>query len=277
MVALFGRLPVVTPVYVYSALIAGAGLVVVPPLISAVAAAERLSYPRVVTTIGLLVVSITIAVAYKAQAYTYDQPLRRQARAFQEAEGTDSIWIVSSTEPGLDLEDDAPGIWSPGRNQRATSVPWGGLREPYVFSATGPHLGPPPADVASFELQDVAGGIEMAITVMPREPGLIVRFYLPDGATPARTNLPGTITLNRWSATYVAAPADGLAFRARFTGVTAERLRETRVAVTSAKLPGGEGWQRLPRWMPQERMVWTARATWVLTNPRPLEPVAPLR
>jgi hypothetical protein len=81
----------------------------------------------------------------------------------------------------------------------------------------------------------------------------------------------------RWIATYVAPPPEGIAFRAAFTGVTAERLRETQVAVTSARFPGGEGWQRLPRWMPQERLVWTARGTWVLPQPAPVEPSAPLR
>jgi hypothetical protein len=278
MVAVFGRLPVVTPVYVFAALLTAAGLTVIPPLISAVAAADRLSYPRVITTIGLLVVTVTMAVAYRAPAYTYDQPLRRQARAFQEAGAAESIWLVGSIEPGVDLDDNAPGIWAPGRPSRSTSVPWGGLREPFLFSTTAGPLGPPPADISSLELQDVAGGIELTITVVPREPGLTVSFYLPEGASPARANLPGvTSRTGRWSATYVAPPPDGVTFRARFTGTTAERLRETRVAVTSARLPGGEGWQQLPRWMPQERMVWAARATWVLPHPATLEPVPALR
>ena len=278
MVALFGRLPVVTPVYVFAALLGAAGLMVVPPLISAAAATDRLSYPRAVTTIGLLVVTVTMSLTYMAPAYTYDQPLRRHAHAFQEAAGTESIWLVGSVEPGVDLEDDAPGIWAPGRSGRTTSVAWGSLRQPFIFSTIAPPLGPPPADIAALELQDVAGGIELTITVVPREPGLTVTFHLPDGAAPARANLPGiTSRSGRWSAIYVAPPADGLTFRARFTGVTAERLRETRVAVTSSRLPGGDGWQRLPRWMPQERMVWTARATWVLPPPAPLEPAPPLR
>jgi hypothetical protein len=279
-VALFGRLPLVTPVYVFAILFGAAGLTILPPLIATIAAADRLPHPRALTTIGLLAVTVSMAVAYAAPAYTYDQPLRRQARAFQDADGTESIWLVGSVEPGVDLEAEAPGIWSPGRSGRETSVPWGRLREPFLFSTTAPPLGPPPADMASLELHDVAGGIELTVVVVPREPGLTVSFHLPHGAAPARANLPGiTGRSGRWSATYVAPPLEGLTFRARFTGVTAERLRETRVAVTSARLPGGEGWQRLPRWMPQERMVWTARATWVLPAPKPatLETVPPLR
>ena len=277
MVAVFGRLPLVTPVYLYAAFMTVIGLIVVPPLIAAVAASTPLSRPRVITTLGLLTVTITMAVCYLAPAYTYDQPLRRQARVLQEAGATESLWHVSSVEPGVDIDERAPGIWAPGPIGRPTSVPWGTLREPFIFSTTAAPLGAPPADLTSLELQDVAGGIQLSITVVPRQPGLILSFFLPDGATPARANLPGLARGGRWSATYFALPPDGVAFRASFTGVTAERLRETRVAVTSSRLPGGEGWQSLPPWLPQERMVWTARATWVLPHPPRIEPVPPLR
>lgn len=277
MVAVFGRLPIVTPIYVYAALITAAGLVVVPPLIAAVASDHRLTRPRIVTTACLLALAVTIPFAYVAPAYTSEQPLRRQARAFQEAGAGDSVWQVSSVEPGLDLADDAPGNWAPGRTERATSIPWGSLREPFIFSTTAPPLGTAPADIASLTLHDVVGGIELSITVVPREPGITVSFILPEGATPARSSLPGVVRSGRWSAIYVAPPPEGVAFRASFTGVTAERLRETRVATTTSRLPGGDGWQRLPRWMPQQRMVWTARATWVLPHPVQLEPAPPLR
>jgi hypothetical protein len=277
MVALFGRLPLVTPVYVYAALLGAAGLMVVPPLVSAVASDHRLTRPGIVTTLGLLAVAITVPVAYVAPAYTPEQPLRRQARALQEAGAGESTWQVSSTEPGLDLADDAPGIWVPGRRERSTSVPWGSLREPFVFSTVAPALGPAPAQVAALTVTDITGGIELSVTVVPREPGLSVSFVLPPGAVPARSTLPGVVRSGRWTAIYAAPPDDGVVLRASFTGVTAERLRETRVAVTSARFPGGDGWQRLPRWLPQDRMVWTARATWVLPNPPPLEPATPLR
>ena len=276
-VAVFGRLPMVTPVYVYAALLSAAGIVIVPPLISAVASIERFSYPRIGMTLCLLAIAITVPLTYTAPAYTHDQPLRRQARALQESGAADSLWIVSSVEPGLDLEDDAPGIWAPGRSGRGTTVPWGGLREPFVFSATAPPLGEPPAAIKSFEFHDVAGGIEFSITVVPREPGINVSFFLPAGATPARSSIPGVVRGGRWAATYVAPPPDGLTFRASFTGVTAERLRETRVTASTARFPDGQGWQRLPRWLPQERMVWTARATWVLPFPPSFQPVPPLR
>ncbi len=277
MVALFGRLPLVTPVYVYAAIIAAAGLMLVPPFIAAVTASKKLGHPVVVTTAALLSVAVTAPLTYLAPAYTYEQPLRREALAFQEAGAPESLWQVGSTEPGLDLADDAPGLWRPGRPQFETSIPWGVLREPFVFSTAAPALGPAPAEIASLTLQDVAGGIELAIAVVPKEPGITVAFVLPPGAIPARANLPGAVRSGRWIASYVAPPPDGVLFRASFTGVTAERLRETGVAAVSPRFPGGDGWQRLPGWMPQDRMVWSASATWVLPRPPLLEPVPPLR
>jgi hypothetical protein len=51
------------------------------------------------------------------------------------------------------------------------------------------------------------------------------------------------------------------------------------VAVTSHRLPGGAGWQSLPAWLPQERTVWSASATWIVDPfaPPAIAPVPPLR
>jgi hypothetical protein len=61
--------------------------------------------------------------------------------------------------------------------------------------------------------------------------------------------------------------------------VTPEKLRETRIAVTAARLPGGTGWQGLPSWLPQDTAAWSASATWVLpaTADPAIAPVPPLR
>lgn len=280
MVALLGRLPLVTPAFVYAALITAAGVMIAPPLIAAAASDRRLTRPALLTAICLLGVAISAPFAYMAPAYTFEQPLRRQVRVLQEPGASTSLWQVSSNEPGVDLHEDAPGLWVPGRPGGPTMVPWPALREPFVFSASAAPLGAAPAAIGAFTLQDVAGGIELAVTVVPAETGLTVSFVLPEGAVPARSNLPGVVRTRRWTAIYVAAPLEGVPFRASFTGATAERLRGTHVTLTSARLPGGAGWQQLPPWLPQSRTVWTARATWVLTAPpapSPLEPVRPLR
>src|SRR6185436_11608750 len=143
--------------------------------------------------------------------------------------------------------------------------------------SAGPALGPAPVAISAFSTELVAGGVELTLTVTPQREGLTLTFILPQGVTPARSSLPGVPRLGRWSATYVAPPADGLAWKASFSGVDAERLRETRIAVTDSGFPGGGGWQRLPSWLPQEHAVWTSTATWVVPAVPPLPQVAPLR
>jgi hypothetical protein len=266
-VAVFGRLPVVTPVFIFAALLTMGGLMVVPPLIAATAAVRPLMRPTAITAVCLLVVAITVAFAYVAPAYTAQQPLRRDVRVFQDDGASVALWEVGSNEPGLDLAEGGPTNWRPGRAEQPTSVPSVSLRNPFVFFATSVPLGDAPAQVTSLTTQEVSGGIELSIAVTASEPGVSIAFVLPAGVTPARSSLPGAMRQGRWTAVYIAPPAEGVAFRAGFSGQTHERLRETRVAVTSSRLPGGAGWQSLPSWLPQERTVWTARATWVLPNP----------
>ncbi|MEO6212261.1 MAG: M28 family peptidase [Vicinamibacterales bacterium] len=271
MVAVFGRLPIVTPAFLFAAVLTMAGLVVAPPFIAAAATDRRLTRPALLTALCLLGLGVSVPLTYAAQAYTFEQPLRRQVRALQEPDSPVSLWYVSSVEPGLDLGEGAPGTWSPGQVTSSSGVPWGTPREPFVFSTSAPPIGRPPADITALTLQDVEGGIELSIMVVPREPGLAVSFILPADAVPARSSLPGMVRGRRWTAVYAAMPMDGVPFRASFSGVAAERLRGTQVTVTSARLPGGGGWQQLPAWLPQERAVWTARVTWLLAPPAPVQ------
>jgi hypothetical protein len=264
-VAVLGRLPLVTPVFAFGALLAVAGLMVAPPFMAAVASERPLVRPAAITVVCLAAIAVTAPLAYLAPAYTDAQPLRRDVRVFQDAGAAVALWQIGSNEPGIDLASGGPTDWTPGRPEHQTSIPRALLRNPFVFSATSLPLGLPPAHVTAFDVQPVIGGLELSIAVLAREPGVSLSFVLPPGLTPARSSLPGTIRHGRWTAIYIAPPLEGIAFRASFSGPTADQLRLTRVAVTSPRLPGGEGWQGLPAWLPQERMVWTARATWVMT------------
>jgi hypothetical protein len=148
-----------------------------------------------------------------------------------------------------------------------------------VFRAAGPALGPAPLDVAAFTVLPVAAGTEVTLTAVPRRRGVVVSFVLPQGVTPARSSLPGVLRLGRWTATYIAPPEDGILWRAAFGPAAAGRLKDIRVVVTDSGFPDGSGWQRLPAWIPQDRAVWTASATWVIRADtlRPIEPVPALR
>lgn len=279
LVAVFGRLPIVTPVYVYAALLAASGLMIVPPLVATVGAARPILRPSLVTAVCLVAIVIAAGLAYAAPAYTHEDSLRRYVRALQEPAAATATWEVASVEPGLDLAEGAPSGWIPRSDAPAASVPWGRLPHPFVFRTAGPSLGAAPVDVAGFTAQAIEGGSELSFTVIPRTPGLVITFVLPEGLTPARSSLPGVLRLGRWTATYIAAPRDGVVWRASFRNTAPERLREVRVAVTDFGFPGGGGWQRLPAWLPQDHAVWTATATWVVLAPpaSALEPLPPLR
>lgn len=263
---LFGRLPVVTPVWVHAALLAAAGLMVAPPFIASVAAENRLTRPSLVTALCLLAVAGTGLAAWHAPAYTHEQPLRRIVRALQEAGASTSTWEVASVEPGLDLGAGAPAGWSPRADTAAATVPWGRLPQPFVFRTTAPALGPPPVEITAMVIQPVAAGVEVAVTVVPRRPGATVSFVAPAGLAPARSSLPGAPRLGQWTATFVAPPADGLVWRASFGSAAAPRAGEIRVVATEAAMTASAD-QPLPGWLPQDHAVWTASATWVLAAP----------
>lgn len=276
-VAVFGRLAIVTPVYVYAVLIFAAGLMVAPPLLAATAASRPLLRPSIPSALAMAAVAVTAMAAWLAPAYTHEQPIRRYLRAIQEPGASSSTWKVGSLEPGLDLGEGAPTGWKTG-DVAVQSIPWSPMAQPFVFSTTTGPLGTAPAAVAAFTTAPAAdgAGTTLSISVVPREPAPAVSFMLPTGIVPARSNLPGIVRSGRWVATFVAVPPEGVAWQASFASASLEQMKAIRVVTTSTGLPGAPGWQRLPAWLPQDRAVWDARFTWVL-DPSALEPVPPLR
>jgi peptidase M28-like protein len=271
MVAVMGRLPIITPAFLYPAVMFAAGVMVMPPLIGALAPPRALVRPSIVTAPLLLAMAVTAGLAYMAPAYTYDRPLRRHARAIQDAGANVAIWEVGSVEPGLDLGENAPAGFARVGDPPPVSVPWGRLAFPFVFRATGPSPGAPPAVVTTFTTSTLDEGAEASITVVPQVAGVIVSFVSPPGVVPARSNLPGQPRGGRWTATFVAPPADGVSWRASFAGASPALLEGIRVTAT---VPWGP---RPPAWLPQERSVWSGGGTWVLSAPTVLASSEPLR
>ncbi len=273
-VALLGRLPIVTPVYAYAAVMSVAGIMIAPPLIASIAASRPLVRPSILTAVCFLAIAVFASLAYTAPAYTVEQPLRRHVRALQQTADGPAIWEVASLEPGVDLRPGAPAGWTRVAQGAAGPSGWGILPHPFVFRTTGPSLGAAPVQIGSVTLQPLAGGVELSLTVVPRQPGLALAFVLPTGITPVRHNLPGIPRQGRWTATYIAPLEDGVVFRASFRNADAARLNEILVVASSARFPGGDGWQSLPAWLPQDRTVWSAAATWLVPV---VAPVPPLR
>jgi hypothetical protein len=276
-VAIMGRLPMVTPVFVYAAVISVAAIMVVPPLVAAIASEQPLGKPLALTAAASFAVAIAIGAVYLAPAYTNEQPLRRYVRALQDGEAPNATWEVASVEPGLDLGPGAPAGWTPASGTvTASGVPWGRYGYPFVFRTTGPSLGAAPASVNGFSLTPLPEGTHVTLSVVPRQPGVAVTFVLPEGVTPARSSLPGIVRNGRWIATYVAVPPEGIAWDASFRKGADQALPDIRVAISSSRLPGGFGWQSLPEWLPQDAAVWSADATWVIPA-QVIAPVPPLR
>ena len=272
-VAALGRFPIITPVYSYAAILTAAGFVLMPPLVAAFAPARPIVRPSVASAFGLLAIAVTAALAYAAPAYTDDAPLRRYARAVQEGDGA-VYWDVGSTEPGLDLGDGAPDGWQRVRDAPPVSVPAGVLPHPFVFRADAPSLGPAPITIGALSVDPVAAGTELSVTVMPKRPGLVITFILPAGREPARSSLPGIDRRGRWTATYIAPPAEGIVFRASFGHIAPPALRDLRIAAT---VQGGRDWPP-PPWLSEARTAWTVDATWIVAPfDLPIAPVPPLR
>jgi len=276
-VAVFGRLPMITPVAAYATVMLACGVMVVPPFVAAVAATTPVLRPSAVTAVLLVGAVSTAALAYMAPAYTNAQPQRRHARVLVNAGGRDAVYEVGSQEPGLDLDAGAPGGWTRVSDAPQTSVPTGRLDLPFVFRTTAPAPGPAPAAITAFTLTSVQGGTELTMTIVPQAPGLAAMFVLPPNVRPARTNLPGVIAGGRWQATFVAIPPEGVTWRASFRTGQEAPLPATLARVVSRRYPGGTGWQSLPAWLPQDRAVWSMQVTWLLTPPAAIAPVRPLR
>ncbi len=277
MVAVMGRLPIITPVFAYATLVTACAAMVAPPFIASTAAVRPTVRSPLVTAALFVVTVATAALAYAAPAYTPAAPQRRHARVLVEPVATLATYEVASLEPGLDLDPSAPSGWYRVTDAPAGSIPWGQLVSPFVFRTTAAPPGPPPAVIANFALTPVAAGTELSMTIVPQAPGLTASFVLPSGIQAARSNLPGIVSRGRWRARFIAVPADGLTWRASFPKGKDATLGDTRAVVYSSRYPGGSGWQSLPPWLPQEHTVWSLSIGWVLAPPAVIAPVPPLR
>ena len=276
-VALFGRLPLITPFWIFGALMLACGAMVVPPFIATTAALQRLRRPSLVTAALLVVVAITIGFAYFAPAYTQAQPQRRLARAIVEPNATTATYEIASHEPGIDLEAAAPQGWYRATDAPPASVPLGRYQHPFVFRATAPSPGPPPGSITEFSLKTLAAGTELTMTIVPSAPGLNAVFVLPEGVVPSRSSLPGLVTRGRWRAVFVGVPPEGATWRAAFRSGVESKLPQARGLLLSSRFPGGAGWQSLPAWLPQEHTVWDMDVTWILEPSDVIPPVPPIR
>ena len=104
---------------------------------------------------------------------------------------------------------------------------------------------------------------------MPRLEGTGVVFVLPSDVQPADPSLPGVVRDGHWRATVMPVPPDGITLRMRLSAEDVARLSDARIVAIVHGAPGGIGWQRLPPWLPQDAVVWSAESWFILPWPTP--------
>jgi hypothetical protein len=284
-VAVLGRLPIVTPFWVYPAFVALIGFMVAPP---AVATAIGLARSRVGHALAgallLLALAITTGLAVAADAYTPANPLRRYARYVSDEVAHVAFWDVAGNEPGLDLDlppSDA-ARWRPvaAGTRPPTSLPLAsGFSGAFLFRRDGDVTAPPATvsartSTATAEA-DAAATLEYEVAVLPAAEGLSAAVVLPPGLVPTRATPTGAAWGDRWRSTYLGVPAGGVSFRLSIPAAAAARLAEVSVVIGAARLPGGEGGE-LPRFLPRAHTAWATRSLWVVRPaPSPEPPALP--
>jgi len=254
-VALLGAFPIVAPVWVLPALLLVPALTLVPPLV-ALLAASGWPRPRFVTRAVLVALALSAAWAYRAPAYTAEQPMRLGLLSLGDGDGPrdSSVLAVSGNEPVIDLGSDAP-LLTPATSLPDLVAPFTG-DAPFVSIGVTPEL--PPAGRLSCEAHPTASGeVEMAITVVPSAEGLHVRLELPDDIVPIRSNWPGVVRA-RWAAAYVAVPPEGTTFRLVLDAKDADRACQGRVLMLRPR-PLDPSTGRVPRWIERAGVAWDFR------------------
>ena len=256
------RLPIIAPGFVFPALLAGGALILGPPVIAMLTTSGRdLIHPAFGHAVASLLLVGSASWAALAPAYTVERPQRRYARFVQEAGVPGAVWEVGSTEAALDLGPGAERLgWEVADGPPPTGILVPPLRFPFLFRAVVPASAQPPGSVVA-RLQGDGSGLDLQIEIHPFRTGLTVGLSLPAAAAPIDSSIPGVAREpDAWTATYIATPLDGLRLRARFAPGQASAVRAGTVTLRTREMPGGVGWQRLPRWLPRDRVVWQSHS-----------------
>lgn len=263
-VAVLGRLPIVTPLFVYPALLFAGGIMIWPPVLGLLVGRPhyRVRHPMAGGVLMLALV-ITGVLAVTGQSYSTSRPLRRTAVFLDDRVRGTAQWELSSNEPGVDIAAGAP----PNVQWRAVSEQMitGRVGMPqYAFGFSGNvpvPSNPVPARITAFVIRRPADAdIEVSIVPTEHDP-LRVSLVLPENIVPTRSTLPGRTAAGRWRALHTNVPATGLTWRATVPASQADRLASTEAWISTTRLPGSVPDSDLPAWLSAERTAWSTRYT----------------
>ena len=269
MVPNLGREALITPIYVYPALMLMMAPVLVLPVLAMVAGwTSRLRRPGYLTSALVLALAAAGALAYLSPAYTNERPLLAFARYVEDTTAADAFYEVSSNEPGTEVGRDpaAPQGWERATGPRQVSYPLPPLGGPFVYRAGVKPAGEAVATVQS-TTESAGADHQVTVTVVPRKSWATVTLVLPAGVRPIDSSIAGAVRGRRWQAAFTAPPAGGAVFRLRLRGADLGSLPDARVIIQTAGLPGADGLPGLSSWLPRERIAWSSRSIFVLPIP----------
>ena len=262
-VSIFGWLPIVPPVWLIPTLLACGAVALVPPF--AAATAGWMLPARRSAGVGFALAALLVAsgvLAFLSPAYTADRPQMRAARYIQDDIGGHTWWEVGGNESQIDLAEPGPvdAAWQRATGALDATVRIGSLGSPFVFRSPATRMKSElPATIRSQATRIADGRLLFDLFIVPREP-LAVRLVLPPGLVPAASTIAGTISGDRWSATYVAPPASGLDVHLVFAGRTPADLQQTVVVLMTHGLPGAADASGRPAWLSNARAAWRTRS-----------------
>jgi hypothetical protein len=253
------------PAAAFPALLALAGLMVVPPLRAALAGRlVALSTSRIAGAAIAGVTLAAIALAAVAPAYTSDRPLRRTLRYVQDTASKTAWWEIGGREPGTDVNARVPtGLdFQPATGALVDRrVPPLGLA--YTYRATTAPITDVPAAVTIVPSPDVNTGTTVRIRVVPSRRIHALTIQVPADAAPSKSSLGGRVNGPWWLAVYAAVPDSGIEAELTFDAPAAATLDQVAVLLHTNDVPAVTP-DRVPAWVSTESTAWTTESVFVV-------------
>ncbi len=274
LVGLSGSLQTPVPGWLFPAFFLVAVSTMGPGLAGLTLGRERRIIPpgAVASLLALAVVASTWVIAVEP-AYTAERPERRRLRYVQDMLQQKALWEAGTserTQTPVGTDPSAPRGWQADGQAPAVSMRLSRVSGIHRYRTRATGLVAPPLDTLSTAVAGEGGAdVLVEATAVPRLEGTGVAFVLPQGVQPADPSLQGVVRDGRWRATVMPAPRAGITLRLRLSAEDVARLADARIVAIVHGAPGGTGWQRLPSWLPQDAVVWSAESWFILPWPTP--------
>ena len=257
-VTLLGRMPLVTPTWMFPAVFFLAGVVLWPPVLAVLVGRMRWRVTHGIAA-GTLMLTLVVTgvLAWVAPAFTNERPQQRTAIFVDDRIRGAAHWELHGNEPGVDIGSGAP-----------VNVAWQVVERPsvpgididpkaHLFRATVPPPAAPAPATITANIVRRPGDADVEISVTPRDPEWqAVAIVLPESIVPTKSTLPGRTRGGRWQAWHTTMPSDGISWRGTVSASQVDRLAGTEVWVARVRLPDAVDGDRVPAWLRAPHTAW---------------------